>query len=140
MPKFILVTGHASGIGNHAAAEFHKAGYKVIGIDKAISNSLDAQIKQIKCDLSNYIEAENAFKKFDRIDFAINCAGVPGIRKTVAEIASEELIESYKNIFLPAFNACKLEIIKMKNNATVSKIINIASSTATVGGKKHGCL
>ncbi|WP_085542325.1 SDR family NAD(P)-dependent oxidoreductase [Cedecea sp. NFIX57] len=135
MEKYILVTGQASGIGHYAATQFHKAGFKVIGIDHAISEELDESIVQISCDLSKWSEAEAAFSKIERIDYAVNCAGVAGIRKRLSDITTEEITQSYNQIFLPTFHACKLEVAKMLGNCEVAKIINIASSTAFVGGK-----
>jgi NAD(P)-dependent dehydrogenase (short-subunit alcohol dehydrogenase family) len=135
MKKTVLVTGHASGIGYYAAKQFHEGGFNVIGIDNTISAVLDKSIVQIRSDLSNWKEAEEAFAQIERVDYAVNCAGVAGTRKHILEITSEEIIQSYNAIFLPAFHACKLEIAKMVNNECVSKIINIASSTASVGGK-----
>lgn len=135
MSKYVVITGHASGIGHYAANQFHKNGFNVIGVDNCISENLDKSIRQVRCDLSNWEDAINAFKEIERIDLAINCAGVPGVRKEMTDITTKEILQSYKDIFLPAFNACKLEVMSMRKNSSVSKIINIASSTAAVGGK-----
>nr|WP_255212413.1 SDR family oxidoreductase [Cedecea neteri] len=131
----MLVTGHASGIGRHAATQLHQRGFRVTGIDNVISCDLDESITQIRCDLSNWKEAKNAFSQIDSLNYAVNCAGVSGVRKTIPDITSEELINSYHQIFLPTFHACKLEAESMLSTGSVAKIINIASSTVSVGGR-----
>lgn len=133
--RYILVTGHASGIGRHAATQLHQRGFNVTGIDKVISAELDESIRQIWCDLSNWKEAKYAFSQIDSLDYAVNCVGVSGVRKIIPDITSEELINSYHQIFLPAFHACKLEAESMLNNVSVAKIVNIASSTASMGSR-----
>lgn len=135
MRKNILVTGHASGIGLYLAKKFHDHGFYVTGIDKYHATELDKSITQITCNLASWEETEHVFNHIETIDYAINCAGVAGTRKSVVDISSDEVIESYKAIFLPALHACKAEINKMQRNNDISKIINIASSTASVGGK-----
>ncbi|MBP2199105.1 SDR family NAD(P)-dependent oxidoreductase [Pantoea cypripedii] len=131
----VIVTGHASGIGWYIAKKFHDEGFNVTGIDKDRASGLDKSINQIQCDLSNWEAVKDAFSHLDRIDYAVNAAGVPGVRKSFDNITSEEMIESYKSIFLPTFHACKAEINCMVRNDRHSKIINIASSTASFGSK-----
>ena len=135
MKKHIVVTGHASGIGLYIAQKFHEEGFNVTGIDKNNVKELDKSITQIKCDLSCWEETESVFKNIKYADYAINCAGVAGVRKSVDEISSEEILESWKTIFLPALHACKAEIKNMQRSDNISRIINIASATASVGGK-----
>lgn len=133
MKKNVIVTGHASGIGWYVAKKFNDDGFNVIGLDQHRATGLDKSITQIRCNLSHWDDVEDAFSYIEKIDFAINCAGVSGTRKRVTEITSEEIFDSYKSIFLPALHACKAEINCMLINDQVSKIINIASSTASVG-------
>ncbi|SQC92093.1 Levodione reductase [Cedecea neteri] len=133
--RTVLVTGHASGIGRYAAVQFYHAGFNVIGMDTIFSDVLDKSITQIICDLSNWEEAEQAFARIESLDYAVNCAGVTGVRKPLSDLASTEMVQSYRQIFMPAFHACKLEARKMQGNGVVSKIVNVASSTASVGAK-----
>jgi NAD(P)-dependent dehydrogenase (short-subunit alcohol dehydrogenase family) len=133
MRKKVIVTGHASGIGWYVAKKFHDAGLNVIGIDKDRATGLDKSITQVQCNLSIWEEVKDVFSHIENIDYAVNSAGVSGTRKSVREITSEEIIESYKEIFLPTFHACKAEIDCMLKNESLSKIINIASSTASTG-------
>lgn len=135
MRKNVIVTGHASGIGWYVAKKFHDDGFNVTGLDKDRATGLDKSITQIQCNLSYWDEVVDAFSYIEKVDFAVNCAGVPGTRKSVTELTSEEIIDSYKAIFLPALHACKAEINCMLRNDQVSKIINIASSTASVGSR-----
>ncbi len=135
MRKNVIITGHASGIGLYIAKKFHDSGFNVIGLDKDRTFKLDKSIMQIQCNLSHWDEVEDVFGHIEKVDYAVNCAGVSGVRKSVSDITSEEVVSSYRAIFLPALHACKAEINCMLKNDGVSKIVNIASSTAFVGGR-----
>lgn len=131
--KNVLVTGSASGIGYYVVKKFHEDGFHVTGMDKAINDSHHKSIRQVRCDLSDKNSVELAFSLIGPIDIAVNCAGIPGIRKPVVDLTAEEVDSAYRGIFIPAFNACKAELDNMKNRK--GKIINIASSTADFGSK-----
>ncbi|WP_180558390.1 SDR family NAD(P)-dependent oxidoreductase [Arsenophonus endosymbiont of Apis mellifera] len=133
--KTVIITGHASGIGNHTIRRLHSENYKLIGIDINIDKSLDKSITQISCDLCNTKELDIIFKNIKCIDIAINCAGVSGIRKSISDLTYNEFLFSFNKIFMPTFNAMQQEIKIMNKNKKISKIINIASSTASMGAK-----
>ncbi|HGJ5858050.1 SDR family NAD(P)-dependent oxidoreductase [Arsenophonus nasoniae] len=131
--KKILITGHASGIGDHAIRQFHNQGYEVIGLDVNINKELDKSILQIACDLTDENQVTKTFGQLPHIDYAVNCAGVSGVRKPILALTSENIIDSFRSIFMPTFYAVKQEIKLMKEKESLSKIINIASSTASMG-------
>ena len=133
--KKALITGHASGIGNHTIRRLHSENYELIGIDLNIDKTLDKSITQIRCDLSNTKELDIIFNDINSINLAINCAGVSGIRKSISELTYNEFLFSFNSIFMPTFNAIQQEIKLMKKNNQISKIVNIASSTASMGAK-----
>lgn len=135
MSKTVLVTGHASGIGSFVAKACHLIGYRVIGIDLMSDETLDKSIHQICCDLTDEQRVLDAFEGIQHLDYAMNCAGIPGVRKPVSDISTNEFLSSWRDIFLPTFHAMREEIRIMRGMTSRCKIINIASSTAGMGSK-----
>lgn len=137
MEKKIIITGHASGIGYHLAKRFHESGFTVAGIDKNLSDDLSSEIKQIQCDLSEERSVSKTFDLLSGYCFAVNCAGVSGVRNNITELDKQALTGSWEKIFIPTFLSLKEEIKMMSKieNETPKKIVNIASFTAWVGCK-----
>ena len=133
MQKHILITGAASGIGRYIAEQYSVDNkYVVVGIDINhidISNCLFFQ-----CDLNNEKNTHQVFDKIEKIDLAINCAGVSSLRKELIKFSQSEIIEAWQENFIPTFNSLKNEIQVMKKNHG-GKIINIASISGEVGMK-----
>lgn len=137
MSDKIIVTGHASGIGYHLAKRFHDLGVSVTGIDKNISDELNCEIEQINCDLSDEDSVTKVFSRLNGCNFAVNCAGVSGIRDIIINLGKNDLVNSWEKIFIPTFLSLREEIKmmnKMKSDAPC-KIVNIASFTAMFGCK-----
>lgn len=130
MKKIVLVTGAASGIGNYTALQYINSGYTVIAVDVAPEIELDCTYYQ--CDLSSENDAWKMFKNIDKIDIAINCAGVSSIRKQLIDFSSDEVINGWSLNFLPTFNSLKYQIQNMQGHGG-GKIINIASITGSIG-------
>ncbi len=133
MKKYILVTGSSSGIGHYIAKQYASSPkeYSVIGIDM---NDIDIpNCLFFKCDLRNELEANKIFEQIQKIDVAINCAGVSSTRKGLVDFTQTEIVEAWKENFIPTFNAVKNEIQLMRPHG--GKIINIASITAQIGMK-----
>ncbi|MGX5025135.1 SDR family NAD(P)-dependent oxidoreductase [Enterobacter sp. UPMP2060] len=137
MRRKIIVTGHASGIGYHLANRFHDLGFSVTGIDKNISDKLNCEIEQIICDLSDEVSVTRTFRHLSGYTFAVNCAGVSGVRDKIVNLGKDDLIDSWEKIFIPTFLSLREEIKmmnEMKSDAPC-KIVNIASFTAMFGCK-----
>lgn len=103
--KVALITGHASGIGNHTIRQLHHRGFTVTGLDFHTDETLDKSIRQIRCDLCDEAQVSVAFNQLQNLDYAINCAGISGVRKPVSELTTTDLMDSFHAIFMPAFYA-----------------------------------
>ncbi|RJY13170.1 SDR family oxidoreductase [Parashewanella spongiae] len=131
-----IVTGHASGIGLYTVKQFHQLGYEVYGLDIKVNNILPNEIKQKRCDLRYEPEVKEVFKSIPNFDVAVNCAGVAGLRKPLAEFSLSEYQDSFNDVFSPLFNALTHEINLVKDDMSKRRrIINIASITADFGAK-----
>src|SRR5690349_12352399 len=73
MPK-VLVTGAGRGIGFETAGAFAKAGWKVIGLDKAFSAF--PQGEKVEYDLQNLAGIPKLIASLGEIDALVNNAGV----------------------------------------------------------------
>ena len=129
-----IVTGHASGIGFYAAKQLHHLGYEVCGIDIKVNNILSNEIIQKRCDLRSEPETVATFAEISDFDVAVNCAGVSGVRKPLKDFSLDEYQTSFNDVFMPLFNALKMEL-SLANNDKRRRIINIASITASLGAK-----
>lgn len=137
MKEKILVTGHASGIGNHIAKRFHESGYSVIGLDLNLATDLPADVVQVQCDLSDEESVTNVFNQLDTFSIAVNCAGISGVRKEICKLKTKDIMDSWKGIFLPTFLSLREEVLIMRKcpAETKGRIVNISSFTALYGGK-----
>jgi NAD(P)-dependent dehydrogenase (short-subunit alcohol dehydrogenase family) len=134
MQKFILVTGASSGIGQYIAHKYASSeNYAVFAIDIIPSDNRQ-NFTFFKADLKEESPLAEIFSKIPRIDLAINCAGVSGVRKELSEFSALEITNCWQDNFLPAFNSLKNEITIMKRSGG-GKIINIASITGHIGMK-----
>ena len=94
----IVVTGGSGYIGSHIVNLFAKKGYNVFSLDKEpwAGLYLHRGINPYIVNLQNYNEIVNVFKKIDRIDCIIHCAGELGIQRSYEE---RELFFS-QNVFV----------------------------------------
>jgi NAD(P)-dependent dehydrogenase (short-subunit alcohol dehydrogenase family) len=92
--RVALVTGAASGIGQAIALGFIRDGCrKIVLVDmnetglqetkqEALKIAKDTQVLTEKCDISDEASVEkvmqSAISEFERLDYAVNCAGFPG--------------------------------------------------------------
>ncbi|MCF6777286.1 SDR family oxidoreductase [Thiotrichales bacterium 19X7-9] len=133
MTKFAVVTGSASGIGNFICHELSRLNYHVYALDIHNTKQINNVIP-ITVDLSDPESTKNTFDAISKIDLAINCAGVPSLRKSVSEFTIDEITKCWKENFSITFNSIVNELAKMKIY-NKGKIINIASITAHKGMK-----
>lgn len=133
MRKVIIVTGAASGIGRYIVDAYSKIDdYEVICIDNNPINNIKCE--SFKVDLKDENATNYIFEQIERVDLAINCAGVPSTRKQMVEFSKTEIVECWQENFIPTFNAMKNEINIMIKQGS-GKIINVASITGHIGMK-----
>ncbi len=132
--KNILVTGCASGIGHHIALSLIKQGHNVIGLD--INEIEIPNLSSFyKTDCSQEREVQAVFANFGRLDVAINCAGISGIRKEVIDLHPKEILNAFDTNFLGTFFCMQQELVMMRK-VKQGKIINIASILGHIGVQK----
>src|SRR6476660_6199718 len=96
--KVVLITGGASGIGRVAARAFAQEGASVVVSDLATDGGEETarMIKEaggnsifVKADVTKASEVKTmvleAERAYGRLDFALNNAGLDGVRATVAD-------------------------------------------------------
>lgn len=145
MNKVALISGGDSGIGRAVAILFAKEGADV-AISYLSENSDAAEAKELiekrynqKCllipgDLSKEANCKKAvskcIKQFGRIDILVNNAAIHYESKTLADISSQQLLQTFATNFFSYFWLTKEALPFMKKN---SSIINTASVTAYRG-------
>ena len=120
MNRTILITGASSGIGEELKKQYLKIGDKVIDLSR---NSKDCS-----CDITNKIDLENFFRKYEneKIDILINCAG-QGLSGAVELVKDKEIRKQFDINFFGLIDVIKHSLPLMKENG---KIINISSTCA----------
>lgn len=149
--RVALVTGAASGIGRAAALAFAQAGAKVIvsDIDEAgglntvqmirdlPEGSGEARYVQTDVTKPNSVEAliETVLDTYGQIDFALNNAGIAGIRTNTADYP-EELWHQVIDVNLNGVWYCmKYEIPQMLKQGH-GVIVNLASIAGLIGSPR----
>lgn len=147
--KVALVTGGASGLGRVSAIALAKEGAKVVVADVMASEG-QATVQMIieaggeavftKADVTNSTEVQTMVEKcvqaFGRLDFALNNAGIDGVRARAADYP-EEVWHQVININLTGVFLCmKFELpVMLKQGSGV--IINMASVAGVTGFPGH---
>src|SRR3989344_994638 len=156
--KVAIVTGGSFGIGRATAIAFAQRGSKVVIVDCIEDNETINIIKAakgeaifIKCDISKDSEVkdmvEKTIKKYGRIDYAFNNAGIEGASAITHE-STEDTWERTIDVNLKGVWLCmKYEIQQMLKQGKGS-IVNTASIAGLVGfqglpayvASKHGVI
>ncbi|HWO43097.1 MAG TPA: SDR family oxidoreductase [Candidatus Eisenbacteria bacterium] len=141
-----MVTGAARGIGAATARRFHKAGWRVIGIDRCRAEALCGIDRFILADLSDAQGAEDAFAELTdsdrRIDALINNAAIQ-ICKPLVETSPEEwdavMACNVRSVYLAVREAYRLirghggAIVNVSSVHAVATSANIAAYAASKG-------
>jgi NAD(P)-dependent dehydrogenase (short-subunit alcohol dehydrogenase family) len=147
--KVALVTGGASGLGRGSAIALSKEGAKVVVADVAASEA-EATVQAItaaggqaifvKADVTKSSEVEamvqSTLKAFGRLDFALNNAGIDGVRARTADYP-EEVWHQVINVNLTGVFLCmKSELAVMVKQGS-GVIVNMSSVAGVTGFPGH---
>ncbi|HEX7753123.1 MAG TPA: SDR family oxidoreductase [Novosphingobium sp.] len=144
--KVAIITGAGSGIGLETAKLLHAAGVAVVGVGRDTGKlaALEAAIGDPAMVLTISVDVtakdapqtivQAALKRFGRIDFLINNAGV-GSPKPIDE-TDDETLDYFLDIMLKAPARLCRDVIP--HLAPGSSIVNITSTFAEIGGRRGG--
>lgn len=141
--KVALVTGGSFGIGKATAVAFAKRGASVVVADwiedSATVNeitSLGGSAIFVKCDVSRSADVgeliNQTIKKFGRLDFAVNNAGIEGATAPTHE-CTEENWDKTININLKGAWLCMKSEIPVMLKQGKGAIVNVASVAGLIG-------
>ena len=147
--KVALVTGGASGLGRVSALALAKEGAKVVVSDVAVSEgeatvqmitAAGGQAVFVKADVTKSTEVEAmvqaTVKAFGRLDFALNNAGIDGVRARTADYPEEVWQQVIALNLTGVFLCLKFELpVMVKQGSGV--IINMASVAGVTGFPGH---
>jgi NAD(P)-dependent dehydrogenase (short-subunit alcohol dehydrogenase family) len=145
-PQVVVITGASSGIGWGTALKFAEAGMAVVGVarDADKLKALEASIGEpgrvatlamdVTKDEAPAAIVDLAVKRFGKIDFLVNNAGV-GRPKPLHE-TDDATLDQFLNLMLRApFRLCRDALPHMPPG---SAIINVTSTFAVTGGLRGG--
>lgn len=146
MAQVAIVTGAGGGIGLATARQLHRAGIAVVGIGRDASKlaALEREIgdldrittlaADVTADAAPQRIVELALRRFGRIDYLINNAGI-GSPKPLDE-TDDATLDEFLDIMLRApFRLCR-EVLP--HLAAGSSVVNVTSTFAHIGGRRGG--
>jgi NAD(P)-dependent dehydrogenase (short-subunit alcohol dehydrogenase family) len=155
--KFVIITGTNGGIGSALVKVYKNAGYKVIGIDKSISNSNSIVDHFIKIDLISILNSREKsklfFSKLDKIistgilDTLVNNAAIQ-ILNPIGKLSLLDfsltintnttipfyLIKNLYDTLIKSKNASVVNISSIHSNLTKPNFIAYATSKSALSG------
>lgn len=147
--KTVLVTGGASGIGRATALAFAREGAKVVVADIAEAGGQETvqMIREtpgeaifVRSDVTKWEEVANlintAVEAYQKVDFAVNNAGIQGARARTAEYP-QDVWQQVMDVNLNSVWYCmKFELDQMMEQGH-GVIVNLASVAGLVGFPSH---
>lgn len=144
--KVAIITGAGSGIGLGAAEKLFEMGMSIVGVGRdpaklatlretiGDSSRVETVAVDVTADDAPKRIVEAALKRWNRIDFLVNNAGV-GSPKPLHE-TDDETLDCFIGLMLRApFRLARDAIVHMKPG---SAIINVTSTFAVIGGRRGG--
>ncbi len=138
--KTSVISGAASGIGRAVAIVFAKQGATVHLLDMN-EVALDIVLKEIinaggnavthQLDVVNQEAVKTVFKKINKVDLLVNCAGISNIGN--AENTTEEDFDRVYHVNVKGVYNCLHAVIPYMKKNKYGAIINIASIASSVG-------
>ncbi|MEG0835707.1 MAG: SDR family oxidoreductase [Christensenellaceae bacterium] len=144
--KVMIVTGAARGIGAATARRAAKEGAKVVLVDKREKEGAEV-LKEILADGADAIflpldlsieqnaqkMIEMTINKYQKIDIAINNAGVMGEPNPLHLLPKEDMDFTMQNNFYSVYYCCKYELIQFMAQNKGGVIVNNASIAGMTG-------
>lgn len=158
--KVALVTGGGSGIGRETALVFARRGARVMVADRdgaaaaetaAAVAAAGGQAASVRVDVAVADEVramvDATVERFGRLDFAVNSAGVGGVRSRVADYP-QDVWETVLAVNLTGVYLCMKHQIPAMQAAGGGAIVNVASVAGVLGfphysaysASKHGVI
>lgn len=144
-----VITGGASGIGRGVAEVFGEAGYRLVLADVDAEagrqtaedlRALGYEIELIPCDVGDESQVaamiQAAARRWQRIDFLLNNAGIVGRPTSIENLEQEELDHVLAVDLKSVFYTCK-HVIPLMRQAGGGSILNVASITAETGSASY---
>jgi NAD(P)-dependent dehydrogenase (short-subunit alcohol dehydrogenase family) len=139
--RIALVTGGASGIGEHTVRVLHNAGAHVIVADlnleaaRKLASSLGERASALQLDVTNPQSVEAAFASLDKLDVLVNNAGighVGGLEETAIDDWQRVFRVNVEGVYLVTKAAAPLLLASAHGS-----IVNIGSVAGLVGVKRR---
>ena len=147
--KVVLVTGGGSGIGRVAAQAFAQAGARVVVSDLAVEGGEETariiaqaggQATFVRADVTKTAEVQAMVLAVEqtcgRLDFALNSAGIDGVRAATAEYPEETWLQVININLTGVFLCMKYEIPLMLRHGG-GAIVNMSSVAGVTGFPGH---
>lgn len=129
--KVAIITGAAQGIGKALAIDFANDDYEVVAFDMKTATFEQENIHFKQADLKSEEQIKAVFdfvkEKFGTAHVLINNGAISKFHKKITESSVEEFDEVI-NVNLRGSFICAKEFIKLNENASFGRIINIAST------------
>lgn len=146
--KVVVVTGATSGIGRATALRFAQAGAHVVVAGRRRAEGLKV-VQEISAhgDHATYLQTDvsdsqsvatligETMKRYGRIDFAFNNAGIPGTNLTATADQCEESWDKVMNTNLRGLWLCMKYELREMQKARAGVIVNTGSIYSFVGSE-----
>ena len=121
--KTAVITGCNRGLGEGIKNVLLKEGYKVIGLNRTLSEVKQGNFVEIKCDVSDYNEVKSACLRIDGVDLLVLNAGIRRF-KAIAETDIKEWTDSVNTNLNGVFNV---------TNALVKNVLRSKGDIVIIG-------
>jgi NAD(P)-dependent dehydrogenase (short-subunit alcohol dehydrogenase family) len=134
MPRVVLITGGAGGIGRATAERFAAAGDTVVSADRTEAALVELDGHTVVADVTSVADCERMIAetvdRHGRLDVLINCAGV-WVEGPTAEMTEEQWDRTIDVNLKGTFFACRFAIPHLERSEGC--IVNLSSDAGLVG-------
>ncbi len=131
MKNNIIITGACRGIGKCIADTYYELGFNVIVLDILSNDLINPNYDYYQIDLKDELQIKKVFndiyKKYSEVHILINNAAISSFKKNIKDITIKEF-DDVINTNLRAYFICAKEFLRLNENCSYGRIINIAST------------